>query len=67
MYELWGRNKETKQYEFITRFNDNNQFYYMLDQLDKSKYYEAIITQGQECKIYIEIEEPKKLTKTRYN
>ncbi len=67
MFELWGRNRNTKQYELITRFNDDRQFYFMLDQVDKSKYYEAMITQGQSLKMYIEIKEPKTLTKTRYN
>ena len=67
MYELWGRNRTTKRYEFITRFDDDRQFYFMLDQVDKSKYYEAMILQGQSLKMYIEIKEPKTLTKTRYN
>ena len=45
MYELWGRNRTTKQYEMITRFDDDRQFYFMLDQVDKEKYYEAMIMQ----------------------
>ncbi len=55
MYELWGRNRETKRYELITRFNDDRQFYFMLDQVDKDKYYEAMVLQDQHLIMYVEI------------
>lgn len=42
-YELWGRSRETKVYEFIEAFQDENQKYYMLDKIDPEIYYEAMI------------------------
>ena len=61
MYELWGRNRETKRYELITRFNDDRQFYFMLDQVDKDKYYEAMVLQDQHLIMYVDIKKPKTL------
>ena len=58
MYELWGRNRETKRYELITRFDDNRQSYFMLDQVDKDKYYEAMVLQGQHLIMYVDIKQP---------
>lgn len=42
-YELWGRSRETKVYEFIEAFQDEQQKFYMMDQVDQEVYYEAMI------------------------
>ena len=42
-YELWARSRETKVYEFIKAFQDKNQSYCLLDQVDPNFYCEAII------------------------
>lgn len=60
MFELWARNRDTKRYERLCQFNDDRQFYFMLDQVDRSKYYEAMITQDQHCLMYVEFKEPQK-------
>ncbi len=69
MYELKGRNRTTKRYDKLKTFEDKKQFHYMLDQVDKSKYSEAmILNDSGGVEMYIEIKEPQKvLTKHRYN
>lgn len=42
-YELWGRSKETKVYEFIDSFTNPNERYSKLDLVDPDIYYEAMI------------------------
>lgn len=59
MYELWARRYETRRYEYITSFSNLDRKYYLMDQLDRSIYYEALIVQGQTCKMYREFEKPK--------
>ena len=57
-YKLTARNRETKQDETISEFNDEFQFDYMLDQVDSTKYESAMITEqtGQFpiCRKYVE-------------
>lgn len=68
MYELKGRNRKTKKYDKLRTFEDKRQFHYMIDQVDESKYSEAMIlneTGGVE--MYVELKQPKTLIKTRYN
>lgn len=59
MFELWARRITTRNYEYITSFDDEKQKFYMMDQLDKSVYYEAMIIRNQECAMYREFESPK--------
>lgn len=42
-YEVWARSRESKVYEFIEAFQNEQQKYYLLDQLDPEVYYEAMI------------------------
>lgn len=42
-YELWGRSKETKVYEFIDSFTNSAERYSKLELVDPDVYYEAMI------------------------
>lgn len=69
-YELWARSRESKVYEFLQPFTDENQFFYMLDQVDPEIYYEAMIVQTEwkqmpRCIMYIELTQNKALTKRK--
>ena len=65
MLSLWARNINTKRYEFIKPVSYENRFFEM-DQLDKNKYYEAmIVNEYQDCIMYQEFEKPKILRKVR--
>ena len=62
-YEVWGRSRESKVYEFIDKFLDEQQKYYMLDLVDPEVYSEAMIirTEWQQmpsCVLYKELEKP---------
>ncbi len=65
MLSLWARDINTKRYEFIKYVSYENRFFEM-DQLDKNKYYEAmIVNEYQQCIMYQEFEKPKILRKVR--
>lgn len=64
MYEVWGRNKRTMRYEYLWSFDDERQKYFMLDQVDKSIYYEVMILENKELKMYYENKEYKPYFKT---
>lgn len=65
MLSLWVRNINTKRYEFIKYVSYENRFFEM-DQLDKNKYYEAmIVNEYQQCIMYQEFEKIKILRKVR--
>ena len=62
-YEVWGKSRESKVYEFIDKFLDEREKYFMLDIVDPEVYSEAIIirTEWQQppsCVIYKELEKP---------
>lgn len=59
MFEVWGRNKRTMRYEYLWSFDDERQKYFMIDQVDKSIYYEVMILENQELKMYYENKEYK--------
>ena len=66
-YELWGRSRETKVYEFIDSFEDEKQKFFMLDKVDKEVYYEAMITMTNfnkmpVCIMYKEFDKEKRLS-----
>lgn len=61
MYELWARRITTKKYEFIIAFEDEHQKFYFMDQLDTDIYYEAMILEDRNLKMYREF--GKKLSK----
>lgn len=52
-YTLTARNRTTKKDEKITEFDDERQFDFMLDSVDKNKYEDAMILEGQICRKYI--------------
>lgn len=63
MLSLWARNIDTKRYEFIKNVSYENRFFEM-DELDKNKYYEAmIVNEYQQCVLYLEFDKPKQLIK----
>lgn len=65
MLSLWARNINTKRYEFIKYVSYENRFFEM-DQLDKNKYYEAmIVNEYQQCIMHQEFEKLKILRKVR--
>jgi hypothetical protein len=47
MFEMWAKRKESDKYEYITRFEDGNSIYSMLDVLDNGEFDEAIIMQDK--------------------
>lgn len=71
-YEVWGRSRETKKYEFIEAFQDEVQKFYMIDKVDPEFYYEAMVllTEWQKepkCIMYVELDKKlnNSLTKRR--
>lgn len=64
MYELWARSRTLMKYMFITAFDDQRQFHYMMDQVDRDEYSEAMILRGQDLMMYLEFKENVK-RKTR--
>ena len=58
MFELWAKKRRYPKYEYITSFEHEEQKYYMIDQLDRSIYSEAMIIKNQQCTMYREFEEP---------
>jgi len=72
MYELWAK-KRIKDgighpYEFITNFNNIEEKFYMIDQLDKEIYAECIITNNNKLIFYWEFLNPSiKKTNLHFN
>ena len=60
MFELWAKSKKTKKYELIRPFDDERQFYFMIDSVNPEYYSEAMIMQGRELKMYFEFKEHRK-------
>ena len=62
MFELWARRRKVNgigsSYEFIFDFDNESYKYNALDTLDKSIYQEAMITSGNDCIMYVELEKP---------
>lgn len=42
---------------YLTSFDDPNQFHYMMDQVDRDEYSEAMILRGQDLMMYVEFKE----------
>lgn len=64
MYELWARSRTLMKYMFITSFDDPRQFDFMMDQVDRDEYSEAMILRGQDLMRYQEFKVLQKV-KTR--
>ena len=64
MFEVWGKRRDTGQYEFICGYDDleKNRNYSTLDLLDASVYEEAIILQNKQC-VMMKIYEKQKVLK----
>ena len=62
MFELWARKRSVNgigsSYEFIFNFDNESYKYSALDTLDKSIYQEAMVTSGNDCIMYVELEKP---------
>lgn len=62
MFELWARRRPVDgkgyPYEFICRFDRQEQFYYLTDQLDRSVYEECMIVKDNQCVFFREFEKP---------
>ena len=57
MFEVWGRNRDTKKFEKIEEFwYERNKFYYA-DKVDRTKYSEIIINSGQDVLYYEEFKD----------
>jgi len=61
--ELWAKkrpiNNIGQPYEFITYFDNENQKYFLSDQLDREIYQECMVTNGNnQCIMYREFERP---------
>lgn len=69
MYSLWARKRAVNgvgfPYEHIFNFDNESYKYNALDTLDKSIYQEAMITSGDDCIMYVELERPKVKKKVR--
>lgn len=62
MFELWARRNDTRRYEYITSFDNENQKYYLINQLDKSIYYEVVVMENERCNLYEEFKQQQKKT-----
>lgn len=69
MYSLWARRRKVNgvgsPYEFIFNFDNESYKYTALDTLDESIYQEAMVTSGNDCIMYVELEKPNVKRKTR--
>lgn len=68
MFELWARNRKTMKYEYLYNFDNEQQKFFMIDQVDKSIYFEAMIIRknqsvNQEVVLYEEFKEYKSYRK----
>ena len=67
--ELWARSRETMRYEYLWRFDDERQKFFMIDQVDSDKYSEAMIIKGkgidQDLIMYEEFKEHKPYRKEK--
>lgn len=62
MYELWAKKRlkdgRGKPYEFITRFNNIKEKYYITDQLDREIYEECMVIENNRLIFYREFQKP---------
>ena len=69
MFELWARKRAVNgvgsPYELIFNFDNESYKYTALDTLDGSIYQEAMITSGNDCLMYVELQKPNVKRKTR--
>lgn len=62
MYELWAKRRPVENkgfpYEFIFSFDNPSYSYTAIDTLNKNVYQECMVTNGEDCLIYLELEKP---------
>lgn len=62
MYELWAKKRPIEgngsPYEFITKFEREEQKYYITDQLDRNVYMECMVVKDNQCIFYREFDLP---------
>ena len=62
MFELWARKRAVNgvgfPYEHIFNFDNESYKYTALNTLDKNIYQEAMVTSGNDCLMYVELEKP---------
>ena len=63
MYNLYARKREQPNFEYINTFENVNQKYSMIDELDKEIYKEAIVVSENGCEMYVEFPEKEKTLK----
>ena len=56
-FRLLARNKITKKDDTLCYFDDERQFDFMLDSVDRNIYLDAMILEGQVCRKYIEFKD----------
>jgi hypothetical protein len=64
MYNLYAKKREKPNYEYITTFEDVKQKFYLVDELDRSIYQEAIVVSERGCELYVEFPETKVLRRS---
>ncbi len=66
MYNLYARQKDKPNFEYIDTFENEEQKYSEIDKLDRSIYQEAIIVHEKGCELYMEFPtKTKKLVKQK--
>ena len=65
MYNLYARQRDKPNYEYINTFENKEQEYSMIDSIDRDIYKEAIIVSEQGCELYMQFDKPfvKKLVR----
>ena len=62
MFELWAKKRPVDgrgfPYEWICNFENEQAKYYIIDQLDRDKYMEAMVLEGNRLLLYREFEKP---------
>lgn len=54
MYNLYARQREKPNFEYISTFENKEQKYSEIDKLDRNIYQEAIVVNEQGCELYME-------------
>ena len=65
MFEIWGRRRDNLRYEFLWSFDDENQKFFMIDQVDSTIYSEVMIVKNHVCVAYVENKEYTPYSKVR--
>lgn len=65
MFEIWGRRRDNLRYEFLWSFDDENQKFFMIDQVDSTIYSEVMIVKNNKCIAYVENKDYTPYSKVR--